>query len=376
MNSGGQPINRRRKPKVILVPRQKVTYQTVKPTREAAYEALQIRPTDRTETDIDAIVAIVGSWPDFRKFVHTEQERREVCRTITLINYDENQIIFKEDDPPDGWYLIFSGEVLIVKKVLKDPGIPIPPQILANLQSAFDGNEFFLPLCTKGPTTEFGNVALTKLQPRNATIVATMKSQLLIVDPQVYRDTSAYYAYSQLQKKASLLSQIEEFSEYHDKQEFLTRLAENMVEFRLDEIGEVIDASNSFGDGFLVMEQGLLAKKRLIDFSLHSNDPVPEGSFQIQLPTGLRNVRVQTIGPKTMFSDPCLIEYIDCPFSLTVVEPAVLYLLKLSDMASTLPTFQVNKIKDKLTTELSEEEVVKIWYEKHQKIAWNKFKKK
>lgn len=381
MRNRSSMIERRLKPIVFLKPRKKQLGDASKRTPEHALTALRVNPSDRTPQDIDAIMAILGKWNDFTKFVHTEQERREVCRRITCEDYKGNQILFKQGDDPDGWYLVWSGQCSIhIKLPVHDESnhSQIPASTVAALRAAFGPDDCFLQVAVKRATEEFGSTALTKNDVRNATIFVDEPSIILRVDPHLYRDTAAWFARSQLEKKAVLLSHIPELQFLRESRELFVRLAENMEQLKLD-AGVVID-EKFFGKdensiSFIVVEEGLLVKQRLVDFTGHRVDQ-SASSIQVQIPRGKHTVRVANFGPKTMFPDPALKKYVPYPFTLYVAEPVIAWQLKVKDLASMLLTVQMQKITDAYRDEPNDDQVVNIWIEKQRAIQWQAFKRK
>jgi CRP-like cAMP-binding protein len=381
-------IRRRLKRKVLFVPRKPHVDSDNKRTPEAALAALKIPPPDRTPQDIDAILAIVGTWEDFTHFIHSDQERKEVCRHMCLDFRQANTILFKQGDEPDGWYLVFSGMCSIHIKLNahnEDGHSQIPAQTVALLRSAFGPDECFIQVAHKGPSQEFGSTALTKNDKRNATIVVDEPSQILRVDPQLYRDTAAWFARAQLEKAAALMSHIPELQFLRETRDIYTRLAENIKQEKI-EIGTVVDTNyfkkvsemtkDKYEDCFIVVGEGLLWKRRVVDFTGYRGEEMEESGLAITIPTGKRTVRVRTFQAKSMFPDPALKEYVPYPFTLVVMEPVIAYRLKVKDLASMLLTTQMQKIRDQFQDEPDDAQVVKMWIAEHQAKHWQLFKQK
>ena len=389
-------FQRRLRPKVILYPRKKNIDVTNKKTPEMCLESLRVPPADRTEQDVDNIVDVVGKWPDFRSNIRTDQERREVCRSIMCEEKEGNTLLFKQGDQPDGWWLIFRGQCSIHIKMKDDSknGL-MPPATLALLRKEFnDPDANFFMVAVRGYAAEFGSVALTKNAVRNATIVVDTPSILLRVDPQLYRDTAAWFNRAQIEKKANLLAHIPELSFLRESRELFTRLAENMPEhhyetgeLKYEYVAKVPKPNNpsqfeeklaTITSSFLIVEDGLLGMQRVVDFSKHQQDTSKSsiGVIPIRIPKGKFSVRLKTLGPKTMFPVPGLTDFVAYPFSMIVLEPVTVYELKLSDMASLLPRTQLERIKEAFRKEPPDEAVATMWIEKQQAIQWQAFKRK
>ncbi|OHT07110.1 cyclic nucleotide-binding domain containing protein [Tritrichomonas foetus] len=373
-------LSRRLRPKVILVSRKKMSENQNVPTQDDFIKALNVTPSERTQQDIDTIMAIVGKWGDFQKFIHTEQERREVCRRIAYEKYDVNDIVVKQYDEPDGWYLIYTGKCSIYVTVGSDFGHEnIPPSVISTLRNALGQDKCFLNVAQKFPSQEFGSTALTKNDVRNASILCDEPSLILRVDPHLYRDTAAWFARTQLEKKATLLSHIPQLQflrELPPEDAIFTRLAENMIGQKL-EINTVIDPLNPLAEGFIVIEEGLMAKQRSVDFSTFKRrDQQGQIKISVTIPTGKHTVRVVTLGPKMMVPDPGQKEYVSYPFSLVVLEPVQCYILKTSDLSSMLLSTHLEKIKSAFRAEPTDNEVIKMYIDKQEAIHWQLFKKK
>lgn len=381
-NSCRSKMARRVKPKVILVSKKKSLEKKILPTQEELIRALDVNPSDRTSRDIDTILSIVGQWKDFQTYIKMDQEKKEICRRITYERYDTNDIVIKQGDEPDGWYLILSGTcsiyIMVPSPFAHDA---IPPSVLSTLKNGLGQDKCFLCVARKFPTQEFGSTALTNNDKRNATIVADEPSLILRVDPHLYRDTAAWVARAQTEKKANLLSHIPELQFLRSlppEDKIFQRLGENMKENRL-EVGRAIDSMNPIAEGcFIVVADGLLAKQRVVDFSNVKKDAIYTNTtmFKIPIPNGRKAVTVANYGPKTMFPDPTLKEFVAYGFSMVVVEPVTYYELKVSDMTSMLLNTQISKIKASVRNELTDIDVIKLYFAKQEAIQWQLFKKK
>lgn len=382
----GSIVTRRQRPKVLLVSKKKSNQKQILPTEEELIRALDVNPSDRTQKDIDTILAIVGKWKDFQTFIKMDQEKKEICRRITYERYDTNDFVIKQGDDPDGWYLILSGTCSIYIFMNADFGHEsITPSALSTLKNSFGQEKCFLCVAKKYPTQEFGSTALTNNDKRNASILADEPSLILRVDPHLYRDTAAWVARAQLEKKANLLSHIPQLlflKELPPEDKIFTRLGENMIENRL-ETGRVINAQNPVAEGcFCVIEEGLLYKQRVVDFTNYKKNDTKlklnqnQHQFPINLPPGKHTVTIKNYGPKTMFPDPALQEFIVYPFSLVVIEPVTFYALKVSDLRSMLLNTHIERIKNSILDEPTDSEVIQMHIERQQAIQWQLYKKK
>lgn len=378
-------IARRTRPKIMLVAGRKSNLEVL-PTKEETLAALKIDPADRTKKDIDIIMTTISKWKDFQKFIKTDQERREVCRAIRYEKYDSRQMIVRQHDEPDGWYLVFSGRCSIyILTTTETSNKNVHPDTLSVLRQHFGLTSNFINVATKYPSEEFGSTALTNNDRRNATVVADEPTIVLRVDPVLYKDMAAFYAQKNMQKKGHLLSQIKQLSFLgQENDNIYLRLGENMSEIRI-EAGTVIDNQSHFVPGFIVIESGSIAKQRIVDFSNFSDNMLDEkkspvdstGSpLRLSVPAGKYPIRIETLGSGTMIPDPSLLDFIQYPFTLAVLETVKGYELKISDLTSMLFSTQIEQIKENFKKEPTDQEIVRTYVAKQEEVRWNNYKKK
>lgn len=418
MNSDNQRmsqlrVTRRLRPKVILLPRKKQFTGGKQKTIEQMIAALRVPSSERTDQDVDTLLATVGKWPCFTNAVHSEEMRREVCRQMVYDERPANTVLFRENDQPNGWFIVVSGQCIVVKLVQDSSGMAdMPPIMVQKLKESLGSDKYFRAVFTAGPKLEFGSVALIKNQPRNATIYISQPSILIRVDNQIYRDTAAFFARTQLEKRANIFSHIEEFqpikegAQPNESMETFALMAENTVEFTLP-VGSIIDlehtnlitkpSNENLKDktpqeikkiqeeqhmktqGFFIVAEGKLAMHRSVDFSEFKQEPSKEMSvdvLNVRLPRGVQSVQIATLGPKTMFPDPRLEnDWIPYQFQMVVLEPVLLHQLKLSDLMTAVPQSKLDVIKAKVREQPADKEIIEQWIEKQRLAQWLAFKK-
>jgi hypothetical protein len=137
-----------------------------------------------------------------------------------------------------------------------------------------------------------------------------------------------------------------------------------MRELKL-ETGTVVDVnyfeSDDQKDSFIVIEEGLLSKRRVVDLTEYQGE-----DWAVAIPTGTKAMKVGTYRSKSMCPTPCLSEYVSYPFTLVVKETVVGYHLKVNDMTSMLSTVQMQRIRDQFREEPNDQQVVKMWVAEHQ----------
>jgi CRP-like cAMP-binding protein len=337
-----------------------------------------VSPGDRIPSDIDVILAVVGKWPIFAKYVRNEQERREICRRITLEQFRKNEIITKQGEEPDAWYLIFSGQcsLFMVSANRDEPSrSQVPLSTIAALRAAFGEDKSFIHVATKGPTEDFGVGSIFHSPPLNATVFADKPSLILRVDPIIYRETMAWIAKSQLEKKATILGQVSELSMLRESRDVLLRLAEFMEPCRF-EIGTVIDVNyfqvEDENRAFFIVEDGALVKKRMVDFTGRHTST---SALSVHLPQGRMRVKVAVYGPGTMFPDPAMRSCVPYPFTMVVKEPVTAYRLRRTDLISMLLTVQTEKVMAAFQKEPNDEQMAQMWTEGKEAVKWKAYRR-
>jgi hypothetical protein len=125
-----------------------------------------------------------------------------------------------------------------------------------------------------------------------------------------------------------------------------------------------------------VIEEGLLSKRRVVDFTKYQGEDWADSEVAVVIPTGTKAMRVGTYRSTSMCPTPCLSEYVSYPFQLVVKEPVMGYHLKVKDMTSTLSTVQMQRIRDQFRDEPNDQQVVKMWVAEHQTKQSQLFKQK
>lgn len=413
MRTAELEITCRLRPKVLLVPRKKNIDHSNEKTIDQMIAALKIPSPERTDQDVDTLLSTVGKWPCFTNAVHSEQMRREVCRQMVYDERPANTILFKQDDEPNGWFIVVTGECKVVKVITDDAFMnDMPPIMVQKLKEAHGPDKFFRAVFTAGPKLEFGSVALINDCPRNATIYISQPSILIRVDNQIYRDTAKFFARTQLIKRANVISHIKEFSILHtvrdangEEGDTFIRLAENTVDFNLpagtildkqhttlitvpvkfdpngkteNEIKTFYDNERAKTQGFFVVAQGKLTVHRLVNFSDYKGNnskDIKDDVLAVRLPHGQHLIQIAELGPKTMFPDPRLEDgWIKHQFTLKVAEPCLLHNLKLNDLTSAITQNNLEKIKERILDQPDDQKIIEMWIEKQRAAQWLAYK--
>jgi hypothetical protein len=320
--------------------------------------------------EVNTIFSVVGQWPDFRKFVPGEAERLELCRRIRAEDWLKHQVIVRQGEDNDGWYLIFSGQCSFFQlhTISEDAG-PLPMRTLQSLRGALGQDKCFSLCGVKGPTEEFGGEALTSNSPRPWSVVCDRQCVLLHIDPFFYHATIQWLAHSQLERRVGLLGNVSEFQVLAVSHEGLSRIAESMEEIRLP-AGTVINDSTyrrgaDEGAGFIVIHTGVVVQRRKI----FSTEVAPMGTARTPA------VTIREFGAMTMFPLPGVRGGIIFPFQMVAIQPVVGYLLRLDEMASILVKSQCENLVQMMSQQPDDEEIKTIWLERQRAMQWQSFRK-
>lgn len=372
---------RRPRDRVILGPRKNKVQVTANSSQEVVLNSLKVPPSNRTQQDIDIILGYITKWPDFVKYIHSDQELREICRRLECEEYRPNQLIFKEGQRPDGWYLLFSGQCTLYAFSPNDTfHDQIPSSHLSHLRAYFGQDKCFKMRKKITPKMQFGYSSLISNELRTFSVYVDVSSILLRVDPWIYQTTNDWFAKAQLEKKANLISQVPQFNFLRElsSESIYSRLAECMIEKKYD-AGTIITATNQADreHGFMIIEEGLIAHLRMVDFNGYK---LPKqramGEMSISIPKGKQNIPVKTLGPKSMIPHPSMTEYIVHPFSLQVIEPVICYELMTEDLPTMLLNSQIQQLKLIVSCEPEDDQVIRHWANRQEEEQWTVYKKK
>ncbi|EAY23454.1 cyclic nucleotide-binding domain containing protein [Trichomonas vaginalis G3] len=408
-------VTLKHKPRIILTPMKKREVKSNEKTIDQVIQALKTSPNERTNHHVDTLLSTIGSWDCFTRNIHSQPMRREVCRQIVYEEVDANSVLFKQGDVANGWYIVISGQCLVVVLTKDDSFMAdIPPVMIQNLRKALGQDQYFKCVFTAGPKCDFGAVALIDDCLRNATIYVSQKTILARVDNEIYRTTARYFAEAQREKRIQLLLQVKELRCLHsdydptiDEAETFKTLAQNTVEFNVP-AGTIIDLNNaqaitqpnnfnpngkteeeihaneidqfSKSQGFYLIAEGKFSLHRMVDFTEYipkTEDKVQDDVFRVKLPRGKYFIQAKELGPGEIFPDPRLQGgWISHQFRLRVEEPALLHNLKLSNLLSAVTERNVELIKKAVYEQPSDSALIDVWIEKQRAMQWSQYKKK
>jgi CRP-like cAMP-binding protein len=364
------PRSARRHGRVLFVPRPVIPLSERKHTKEACFEALKNSPAQRTSSQVDAIVAVLGQWRSFVSVLPKESQQRAIARGLEFQKHHSNSLLFKEGDITDGWYIVYSGRVGLFTS---DPGavaVPGRPSVEHLLASLFDRQ--FTPIRYVNAQEGFGSEDLEHDRIRTCAGVAIEASHVIRIDAHFYRMISKWVNESEIGDYSNFLQQIPELAALQVNPESYERLA-HKLERRVLRRG--CDADCVSG-GWMVIEKGLVARQRIVDFSgvdIDMNRMVV-GNVKIAIPTGRIQVRTDVFGPNHLIIDPTFSRGLRKPFTITVLEEATVLVFLCTELPNLLPHDVKREVEKIILDDPSDAELVKFWLERERKRQWSIYK--
>lgn len=114
-----------------------------------------------SNVDITMLLPILKQIPLFADL--NENQHKDIIQHIVLMYYPKDYTIFKEGDTGDALYILKSGQVSVIKGPKEEEDLP---QKIAEINTG----------------GFFGEMALVSDVPRNATVKATMDSEVFILN--------------------------------------------------------------------------------------------------------------------------------------------------------------------------------------------------
>ena len=346
-------------------------------TLEESLYSLRIPAHERSKQHNQAIQQYLHTWPDFATNVHSEEEEFDICTRLETRVVKPNTVLFKQGDKPDGWYLILSGSCTVVvhwpDETFNDE---LSPEQLEVLRETFTPTSNFHVLAVKRERQEFGSTALIKRQPRNATVMTNEECWLIRIDASDYKLSVAWYAQMQLARRAEFLSQIPRLGKLQEEPECYYRLAENMLEVKLNR-GDRYTASNPACNGFLAIVSGSVMVEYTVDFRSfeHPKTVTVMDGFIINFPEGLETVKMECCGDKTIVADPSIYSESECARTLVALKDTVGYEIKMSDLYYLVPLSIRSRLLSDILPKPTPKDIADKWVAQETKVLWRSFKK-
>ncbi|KAJ3071753.1 cGMP-dependent protein kinase 1, partial [Rhizoclosmatium hyalinum] len=129
------------------------------------WKPLNKKPYERTKTDVEVLYKMARRIPAFAKL--NDYYLGEIVKVVTLVEFEEDEYVFRQGEEGTAWFIIISGSVSI------------------SITKTGDLNDSFVirhMVAGEG----FGDIALINKGPRTASVKAVCPSQLLKVEREDY----------------------------------------------------------------------------------------------------------------------------------------------------------------------------------------------
>ena len=160
---------------------------------------------DRTEDDLNAVVSMTRHIKFFNSMPLAQH--KDICKVMKCEKLRADEVIVQQGDPGDAFFIILTGHVSVHY---------IPSKNLDENLSAGEERrdrltveQFYGPsvkLLGKGDS--FGELALLKGEPRNATVITLEPTDLIVLGKNDYEKTMKVHVAEQLKKKIAALQEI------------------------------------------------------------------------------------------------------------------------------------------------------------------------
>ncbi|XP_038078220.1 cyclic nucleotide-binding domain-containing protein 2-like [Patiria miniata] len=162
-----------------------------------AKDAVDKRPEDRTEADLQLIGGLMRGLHSFRKYTRAHQKL--ICRVVRLQKYGRRRVVVRKGHLGYAFYFIFAGAVCVT--------------LDEDEESAFVKKE--VTILRKGAC--FGEIALLKDSRRRATIVCLQETQFLVVDRDDFFEKGLHrHIQAEFEYKFNFFRRLELFSSWPD----------------------------------------------------------------------------------------------------------------------------------------------------------------
>lgn len=172
---------------------------------EKIMQLLQKTGVDRTDEDLDSIVAMTRHIKFFGSM--DTSQHRDICKVMQCIKLAADEVIVQQGDPGDAFYILLTGHVSIHH--IGTSALEEHLQAGEERRDRLTVEEFYGPsvkLLGKGDS--FGEMALLKSEPRNATVVTLETTDLIVLGKADYERTMKSHAAEKLNQKLQTLERI------------------------------------------------------------------------------------------------------------------------------------------------------------------------
>ncbi|EAY12381.1 cyclic nucleotide-binding domain containing protein [Trichomonas vaginalis G3] len=380
MSLSARTLRTPRRQRIIVVPRPPAYAATPIYAMSAVYRSLQTPASERTLLNIEAIYSYLKNWPVFTSLVSNEKIQKDICKAIQLEKYDDGEIIYKLDDLSDGWYLIYSGNVILVEKCdypPTDPDEQLSEKYFRRIHNPYLKNQNFRIVRRATVSEDIGRQEMMSNSFRKQYCLSVGTTEVLRVDPYTFKFVLDSYESFIVQERAGLILHIrklEPLFDYHDISQYV---AESLKDISLER-GTVINRSNPIENGFLLIQSGLIKVYRKINFSNIRVLPscLNVGDRTIILPNGISDLVSGTYGESTILALPEMYTSTEYDYRAVVVKKVKGLILPYKDFFSLIPMTVQKKILANVLDTRNEQKVVDDYIDHERKNIWKSYRTK
>ncbi|UJR21571.1 hypothetical protein I4U23_024654 [Adineta vaga] len=222
----------------------------------------------------------------------------DICKAIMLERRPAWDVVIRQNDPGDTFYIILQGSVNIYRL---DDEIPKSSEAEVNFETEFikvdndpEKREEFIAqtfgnyIVTLVGGSDFGERALITNEPRSATVMTTSPTDLLVVDREVFNRTLKSAHEKELQDKTEFINRSPLFSSWSARLKRLVSLSLERGRFAYDSAlykqGTPADAVYFIWSGEVKLSMDPLLHWVQYPHLLPQSDPMKQRALELYLP--------------------------------------------------------------------------------------------
>ena len=374
----------RRRQRIIFIPKTPQYAKTPRYAESAVMRSLKTHSNERDLLNVSAIWSLLSKWPTFVSYFKDEKIQKDICQAIEYDKFDDARILYRPNDITDGWYFVLSGccylveECISADEINEDNQLPSEYQKLLRDSVRNKAYRYYKVVEKKTYMQEFGFIEMKKNLLRKYYCITVGETELLKIDPYTFKLIYTMHERQLHTDKINLLTSNHHLLILLDNDDVLNNVANAMKELNLDE-GYIIDNSNPLAHGIVIIEDGIINVRRVINFDKVSLSKfqLTVGDKEIVLPTGISEIPTK----KLTNGDALPLPEMYYPkntynFVAEVKKDSKCYLLEYNDFFSLIPMYMQKKILKRLLDKRNDQEVVEDWLQKQKVVEWRVYKKK
>ena len=409
----------KRGPKLV-VPKYKQPPKVIPPQISEVREALSKNPNERDENDFQKIFIHMLLNPNICNLLSDKNDLNELAKVVKYQVLRKNDVLFYEGDDSEDWYCLLTGNLDVIVRlflIAEDCIIEDEESLKENLQYAPLIHQMDLDvehnklrkIKTLKPSDVFAYHSYILEKKRTSTLMCSSDYCELIIFPR-----TTFYDYCITKARTN-------YGDYYDiiharfpslRDEQVEHIALYSYVTKVPKSTQ-ISVKNSFGRNIYILKDGEIARNRLVDFSDLSFRTIPGAytSLDLKFPDGIHSVHTDNLKPGDIFIDPIYganieeenlsssaeflnlyrsndsFELNDSSSQATQAnkeEGNVIVLKTQTDVelltididyfAIIIGAFEFERIKESIKSEMSDNDIIMIWYNQEKEKLWNRFK--